>query len=149
MIPRILGLDIGEKRLGVAVTDPMGMFAQPLCSIDIRGEKTYSDILSLVSEYNAEKIVVGLPIELSGNHGTRAKSVEKFTNALREYLAKRLDTIPEISMWDERLTTVQAEHVIRGAKLKDKKRREALDRISAAVILESFINCRKNKQIVS
>lgn len=141
---RIMGLDVGDARVGVALTDPLGIIAQPLCTIE-RANGGLAHIVRLIKEKSPQRIVVGHPLELSGERGPQALRVEAFVEKLRKVLAKEENGTseslkPEIIFWDERFSTQQAERVMVGSKLKNRDCHEALDRVSAAVILESYIN---------
>lgn len=137
---RIIAFDVGDARVGVAVSDPLGMIAQPLCTVE-RQNGGVEKLIRLIVEKDAKRLVVGLPLELSGEHGPQAKKVEAFVEKLKTGLRKQnLLSSVEIVFWDERLTTAQAERVLSGSKLKNRDCHAALDRVSAAVILESYIN---------
>lgn len=137
---RIVAFDVGDARVGVAMSDPLGMIAQPLCTID-RANGGMEKLADLVAEKAAKKVVVGLPLELSGEIGSQAKKVEAFVERFKTMLRRKslLQSI-EIVFWDERFSTGQAERVLAGSGLKNRDCHAALDRVSAAVILESYIN---------
>lgn len=140
---RVMALDLGDARIGVAVSDPLGLTAQPLLSIEQTGRKALRNVLALVKEYRVCTLVVGHPLELNGEQGEQAGKVHRFVSALEQALEKdpqqsRVRTV----LWDERLTTAQAERIIAGSKLKNRDRRAALDRVAAALILESYLSAR-------
>ena len=140
-----MGLDVGDARIGVAVTDPLAIFAQPLCSIE-RGKYTeVVDILKLIAEHGVRCVVIGYPLELSGNEGPQAGKVRGYAERL-ELSAKQTTGLEavEFKLWDERMTTVQAQRVVIGSGLKDRDRRGALDRIAATLILESYLQSLPN-----
>ena len=134
-IARILGLDVGEKRIGVAVSDPQGLLATPVAVID-RVEVT-SDvmaILGLVRQYGAERIVVGLPRSMDGSIGPQAQRVQGFAMMLAGH-----SEVP-VEHWDERLSTVAAERMMADAGLKAAKRKAKRDAVAAAFILQGYLD---------
>jgi len=126
---RLLGLDVGEKRIGVAVTDPTGLFAQPVSTI-MRGTNDIREIADLVKEYDITEVVVGLPVNMNGSIGPGAEKVQEFAQNLEETL-----TVP-IVFEDERLTTSMAERMMIDADVSRRKRKKSVDKIAAAIILE-------------
>jgi putative holliday junction resolvase len=143
---RTMALDVGDARVGVAMSDPTGQFVSPHSTIERKGKAVFRDILAIVASCSARRIVIGLPYELSGALGEQAEKVHAFADEL----AKRLAQKPEfkavsIAFWDERLTTAQAERIIAGSKLKNRDRSALLDRVSAALILESFLDSRRSQ----
>ncbi len=129
----ILGLDVGEKRIGVALAE--GLLAIPLTVIDRRVEETDMElIMALVEEYRAERIVVGLPRLMNGNIGTQAEEILSFSGALAEHVDIPVDT------WDERLSTVTAERLLIDTGMKRKKRKGKLDAMAAAIILQAYLD---------
>ncbi len=129
----ILGLDVGEKRIGVALAE--GLLAIPLTVIDRRVEETDMEmIMALVEEYRAERIVVGLPRLMNGNIGTQAEEILSFSGALAEHVDIPVDT------WDERLSTVTAERLLIDIGMKRKKRKGKLDAMAAAIILQAYLD---------
>ncbi|MHB0912419.1 MAG: Holliday junction resolvase RuvX [Armatimonadota bacterium] len=131
-----MGLDVGDKTIGVAVSDELGFTSQPVTVIARTAsiKKDIGEIRRLVEEYGVEKIVVGLPLMLDGSVGVQAEKVEEFAREL----ARRLRA--EIVMWDERLSTSEVERVI--AELPREKRKQVVDKLAAAVILQSYLNGR-------
>ena len=129
----ILGLDVGGKRIGVAVST--GTIAVPLTVIESSGgDEDFSRVLALAAEYDAERIVVGLPRSMDGSIGSQAESVIDFSKALAQRTAIPIDTC------DERLTTVTAERLLRGGRAKRGKRKAKIDAMAAAVILQAYID---------
>ena len=129
----ILGLDVGEKRIGVALAE--GLLAIPVTVIDRRVEETDMErIMALVKEYRAERIVVGLPRLMNGNIGTQAEEILSFCGALAEHVDIPVDT------WDERLSTVTAERLLIDIGMKRKKRKGKLDAMAAAIILQAYLD---------
>ncbi len=134
---KILGLDLGSKTIGVAISDDLFLTAQVLTSIKRTTlEKDLAVIVSLVDEYGVEEMVVGLPINMDGSSGESARKAESFIDKLRETLPIRI--IP----WDERLSTVAAERILLEGDLSRKKRRKVIDRLSAAIILQGYLDSR-------
>lgn len=133
---RILGLDVGTKTVGVAISDEMGWTAQGLETIKIneeRGHFGFDRISELVKQYNVDKIVVGLPKNMNGTIGPRMKR-QQFAENLRELL--QLDVV----MWDERLSTMAAERLLISADVSRKKRKQVIDKMAAVVILQGFLD---------
>jgi putative Holliday junction resolvase len=129
----ILGLDVGEKRIGVALAE--GLLVIPLTVIDRRVEETDMElIMALVEEYRAERIVVGLPRLMNGDIGTQAEETLSFSGALAEHVDIPVDT------WDERLSTVTAERLLIDAGMKRKKRKGKIDAMAAAIILQAYLD---------
>ncbi len=138
----ILALDVGERRVGVALSDPSGAFALPLTAI--RRTTLAADldaVRALVQEYDAERIVVGLPISMSGNVSQQTMAVQDFADALAAAVAVPVDT------WDERLSTAEAHRLLRSEDTEAKSRRKKrpvdkarIDAAAAAVILQSYLN---------
>ncbi len=130
-----LGLDIGEKRIGVAIADPEGLLAIPLTVIERVGEEAdLETILALASEHGVRRIVVGLPRSLDGSIGKQAERVLSFSRALSHRTDIPVDT------WDERLSTVAAERLLSDAGVKGDKRRARRDAMAAAIILQGYLD---------
>ncbi|HDR7733159.1 TPA: Holliday junction resolvase RuvX [Bacillus thuringiensis] len=136
---RILGLDVGTKTVGVAISDEMGWTAQGLETIKIneeRGHFGFDRISELVKLYNVDKIVVGLPKNMNGTIGPRGEACQQFAENLRELL--QLDVV----MWDERLSTMAAERLLISADVSRKKRKQVIDKMAAVVILQGFLDSK-------
>lgn len=135
---KILGLDYGDRRIGVAVSDELGITARGLCMIMRRSLKRDLDELERIIEAcEAEKIVIGFPVRLDGTAGIQCQKVNRFI----EVLEKRF-TLP-VERWDETLSTWEAEEILNEALVKRKKRKEMVDKIAAAIILQSYLNKQK------
>ncbi len=135
---RTLALDVGERRIGVAVSDPDGVIAQPLRVIERRGERAdLARIAALVSEEAAGRVVVGLPLTLAGEAGLAARRVERFIEQLRKALAV------EVVAADERLTTAAAERSLLEGGLRRERRRRVRDAVAAALILQGYLDRRR------
>jgi len=140
---RALGLDVGSKTIGVAMSDELGLAAHPLEVIARAG--TAADVAALVARVNAHgasAVVIGIPYELSGREGPRAKRVRVLLDALRAALPAGVDIHEE----DERFTTVAAERVLIEADLSRRRRREVIDKQAAAVILQGWLDRRRPAQ---
>jgi putative holliday junction resolvase len=138
---RIMGLDYGSKTVGVALTDPLGITAQPLETITRESEnklrRTLARLEAIVSEYQVGSIVLGLPVNMDGSVGDRAlKSLE-----FKEKLEKRLQ-LP-VTMQDERLTTVEADGILDEMRVPHSERKQYIDKIAAAFILEDYMHSNK------
>jgi putative Holliday junction resolvase len=144
---RILGLDPGERRIGIAISDPTGTLAHPLQTL-VRGsrEEDFAAIAALVVEHDVELVVVGWPLSLDGTEGPQARRVARYTDALAACLP-----VPVVS-WDERFTTAAADEIlrqIRGRKGRRRARaRGQVDAIAAAVILQSYLDSVDQSAVV-
>lgn len=134
---RILALDHGTKRIGVALSDELGWTGQPLETYERRTlEADLQHIDRLVREHNVAEVVVGLPLRLNGEIGPAAQSVQEFVKCLKGFL-----TVPVVT-WDERMTTRSAEELLIAADVSRKKRKGTVDRIAAAILLQSYLESR-------
>ena len=135
---RILGLDYGSKTVGIAVSDPLGLTAQSVETIWRKQEnklrQTLARIEELAAEYQAEKIVLGLPKNMNNTIGERAEKTLEF----REMLERR--TGLPVVMWDERLTTVEAERTLMEASVRRENRKQYLDQLAAVFILQGYLD---------
>lgn len=142
-MPRILALDYGERRIGVAVSDPTGTIATPLPTLERRIGKRppWPEIQRIVKEYEVQEAVVGLPLELSGEESAWTAEVRAFGAEV----ARR--TGLDVHWMDERMTSIIAERNVRGSGLKKTQREEKgrIDAAAAALILEGFLNLRRNQ----
>ncbi len=134
-IERILALDLGERRIGVAVSDPLGLTAQGLATLERRNRQADLDALRrLVDEYHPALILVGHPLHLSGRAGVQAEKAAAFAEILRRKLGVAVE------LWDERLTTREAHRVLDAGGASLKQRRQAIDRMSAVLLLQSYLD---------
>ena len=139
-LPRIIGLDIGDKTIGVAVSDPLGWTAQGLDII--RRQSLKKDLQALgkwVRQYKAQKIIAGLPLNMNGTQSQQAEKNQTFIQLMKEKWGKYVT----IETWDERLTTQQAEKILLEADLSRKKRKKVIDKIAASLILQSYLDATK------
>lgn len=136
---RVLGLDFGQKTIGVAISDPFGWTAQGIEIIRREDEKSINKSISrlgeIIKQYDAEKIVLGYPKNMNNSIGERGKKTEDF----KAKLEKHFD-IPVI-LWDERLSTVGAERGLLEADLSRKKRKDVIDKMAAVFILQGYLDC--------
>ena len=137
---RVLGLDVGSKTIGVALTDEVGIAAHPLCVIDRKGtDSDVSTIQTLVAEHDVNDIVIGMPFELSGKVGHRAKRVQEFAQALQA----KVGAAVKLHEQDERFTTAEAERVLLDADLSRQKRKQVIDQQAAALILQAWLDAHR------
>ena len=137
---RVIGLDIGSKRIGIAVSDELGFTAQPVETLMSKGVEADLDrIVTLVDQYGADEIVVGVPYNMNGTEGPEAKKVR----ALMDKISARLH-IP-VREWDERLSTVAAERALLEADMSRAKRRKVIDKLAAMIILQVYLDRRRNE----
>ncbi|MFZ5877672.1 MAG: Holliday junction resolvase RuvX [Nitrospirota bacterium] len=139
-VGRILALDVGDRRIGVAVSDELGLTAQGVTTIHRRSWAVdLAEIARLVGHWGAATIVVGLPLTLEGSEGARAGIVRTFM--------KRLEGVVQVPVttWDERFSTVTAERVLIDADLSRAKRRQVVDKTAAVVILQHYLDTRANQ----
>jgi putative Holliday junction resolvase len=134
---RVLALDVGSRRIGVAVSDPLGITAQGLDTIQRQNKRKDWEALSAVlAKYDVAEIVVGLPLRLSGAEGTQSEKMRLFADELR---AK--SGLP-VHLWDERWTSTEANRLLRETNLSIEKRGKAVDRMAAILILQSWLGAR-------
>jgi len=134
----ILALDVGSKRIGVAVGDPTGTFAMPLATIERRNVRDDLErIVALAQEYSATELVVGDPLTLGGERGPAAEKMDAFVERLRGAYAGTVHRV------DERLTTAQATKTLLAADVSRAKRKSAVDAMAAALILDTFLARRR------
>lgn len=134
---RMLGLDVGTKTIGVAVSDALGLTAQTVTTV--RRTQLKADLAALarlVEEYEAQGFVVGLPLNMDGSEGPRAEATRKFVEALTQALGLTVE------LWDERLSTVAAQRTLLEADLSRAKRREVIDQLAAQFILQGWLDAQ-------
>lgn len=133
--PRIMGLDVGETRIGVAVSDPLGLTAQ---GVEVIRRVSPADDLTRIAciarQYEAEKVVVGFPRNMNGSIGKSAHRVLEFISELKEH------TGLEVVTMDERLTTAEAERLLIGMDVSRKRRKKVVDKTAACLILQTFLD---------
>lgn len=132
---RIMGLDVGDVRIGIAVSDALGITAQAVTTLKRRGlESDLNELKALFEEYAAEKVVVGYPLNMDGTIGPQADKVKAFAEAL----SVRVGLIP--ILWDERLTTAEARKVLIGGGMRREKRKGVIDQMAAMLLLQSYLD---------
>jgi len=136
---RYLGLDIGSKRIGIAVSDELGIMASPVSYV-LRGGGEMAAFQDLVRRYEPVRLVAGLPSGMSGHEGPQAREVRTYTDSLAQQLGI------ELVYWDERLTTLIAEKALIASGARRDKRREQIDALAAAVMLQSYLDSQANKR---
>jgi putative Holliday junction resolvase len=137
---RILGLDVGSKRIGVAVSDPLGMTAQGLDTLRRKNKRLdFEQLELLIRKYSVCEIVVGLPLRMSGAEGTQSEKMRAFAEDLRKKF-----NLP-VHLWDERLTSVEANRVLRESEMSIQRRGEVVDRMAAVLILQSWMEARSSR----
>ena len=130
----LLGLDVGDVRIGIAVSDVLGSGAHPLCTLTrTNRQRDITVIGDLVSIHEVERIVIGLPISLDGTVGVQAEKVQKFGNRLSKGLK-----VP-VEFLDERFTTSEAEEILDRVNMDPKERKKVIDQISAVIILDEYL----------
>lgn len=137
---RVLGLDVGERRIGVAISDASGRLAAPLTTISAAPrEQALAKIVGLARQEEAVAVVVGLPLTLRGEVGPQAEVVRRFAAELEAAIG-----LP-IHLFDERLTTAAAEQQLRELGVKPEKRKQQIDQVAAAIILQDFLDHRRSR----
>ncbi|HCO28010.1 MAG TPA: Holliday junction resolvase RuvX [Lachnospiraceae bacterium] len=140
---RIMGLDYGTKTVGVALSDALLITAQPVETIERKSanklRQTFARIEQLIDENEVSLIVLGYPKNMNNTAGERAEATEKF----REDLMRR--TGLSVVLWDERLTTVEAERILMESSVRRENRKEVIDKMAAAIILQSYLDAHGNE----
>jgi putative Holliday junction resolvase len=132
-----MGLDVGSRRIGVAISDPLGITAQGLETLQRQNKKLdFQKLSEVVKQYGVAEIVVGYPLRMSGAEGIQAEKMRLFAEDLR----KRFK-IP-VHLWDERLTSAEANRVLRESEMSIQRRGRAVDRMAAMLILQSWMEAR-------
>jgi len=136
---RIMGLDVGNKTIGVAVSDLMQLTAQGITTVRRKGiKKDLEELDKIIKEKEVTEIVVGLPKNMNGTLGPQSEKVVKFTEKLKTI------TDLEIKFWDERLTTVAAERSLIEGDMSRQKRKKVIDMIAAVLILQGYLDMKRN-----
>ncbi|MCX7709899.1 MAG: Holliday junction resolvase RuvX [Clostridia bacterium] len=138
---RIMGIDFGDSRIGIAMSDPLGWTAQGLETIHWKGswDKPIERIRQIAAEYKSERIVVGFPKNMNGTVGPRGEKTQEFIDALTKVVAV------EIIKWDERLTTVAANKLMHATGVKTSKKKGIVDQIAAVYILQGYLDSISSK----
>lgn len=131
----LLGLDVGDIRIGVALSDELGVAAHPLCTLTRKNRKVdLIAIADLVSIHKVERVIIGLPISLDGSIGTQAEKVQKFAQRLEHVI-----NVP-IEFQDERFTTAEAEDILQALNKDTQEQKERIDEVAAVIILTDYLN---------
>jgi len=139
-MPRILALDFGSRNMGLAVTDELGLTAQGLPTLRRSDKRSDFDHLRrLIRQYGVTEIVMGLPLRMSGAEGAQAEKVQAFAGELR-----RRFKLP-VHLFDERLTSVEANRLLRETDMSIRRRAEVVDQMAAVLILQSFLEYRQSQ----
>lgn len=139
---RILGIDFGDARTGIAVSDPSGIMASPICVIkETSFEETIKKATVYAKEYSVGQIVVGYPKNMNGTVGERAQKSQRFAKALED-----ATSIP-VKLWDERCTTMSAAVYMNATNTRGRKRKQTIDAAAATIILQDYLDYLKNKSI--
>ena len=134
---RILGLDYGERRVGVAISDPLGMLSTPVETLQVTGmNNAVEQVAGVVAEREVAKLLVGLPLNMDGTKGELAEKAEAFAEKLQT------KTGLEVVMWDERLTSKEAERVLLEADVSRGKRKKVIDKMAAQILLQSYLDAQ-------
>ena len=137
---RVLGLDVGSKRIGVAVSDPLGITAQGLETLQRENKRVdFERLAKLARQYDVSEIVVGFPLRMSGVEGVQAEKMQRFAQDLHERLGV------EVHLWDERLSSAQANRLLRETEMSIKRRGEVVDQMAAVLILQSWMEYRAQR----
>lgn len=145
MTGRVLGVDVGAVRVGVALSDPAGVLATPLVTLD-RDETTWSDLdqlVDLVAEHEVVEVVVGLPRTLAGREGPAARAALGYADDLREVFDERGVSGVPVTMADERLSTVTAGRMLSDRGVKGRAQRRVIDQAAAVAILQTWLDARR------
>lgn len=134
---RVLGLDVGSKTIGMAVSDPLGITAQGLQTMRRQNKRLdYAQLEKVIREYEVTEIVIGYPLRMSGAEGTQSEKMQIFAEEI-----KKKFRLP-VHLWDERLTSAQANRVLRDSEMSIKRRGEVVDRLAAVLILQNWMDTR-------
>lgn len=136
-VGRILAIDFGSRRMGLAVSDPLGITAQGLETLERKNKRSdFARLERTIREYQVTEIVLGNPLRMSGEEGTQSRKVAEFAEELRQRF------VLPVHLWDERLTSSEANRLLRDAEVSLHKRTLAVDRMAATLILQSFLQAR-------
>jgi putative Holliday junction resolvase len=134
---RILAIDYGNRRMGLAVSDPLGITAQGIDTLERKNKRAdFGRLERIIREYQIREIVLGNPLRMSGQEGTQSQKVAEFAQELRQRFE-----LP-VHLWDERLTSAEANRLLRENEVSLKRRTQAVDRMAAVLILQSFMQAR-------
>jgi putative Holliday junction resolvase len=135
--PRVLGLDVGSRRIGLAVSDPLGLTAQGLETLQRQNKRLdFEKLQQVIREYQVSEIVVGYPLRMSGEEGIQAEKMQLFAEELRQWFK-----LP-VHLWDERLTSTQANRLLRETDMSIRRRGQVVDQMAAVLILQNWMESR-------
>jgi len=138
---RIMALDVGSKTIGLAVTDPLGITAQGIDTIRRKNKRTdLAALEDVIRRYNVRELVIGLPLRMSGDEGRQSGKAREFAEMVREHFE-----LP-VHLWDERLTSVEANRVLRESEMSIRKRAAVVDQLAAVLILQNFMEAKKSRE---
>jgi putative Holliday junction resolvase len=133
-VRRVLGLDVGSKRIGIAVSDPLGITAQGLETLQRQNKRLdFEKLAKVAHQYEVGEVVVGFPLRMSGAEGVQAEKMQRFAEELRERLR-----LP-VHLWDERLSSAEANRLLRETDMSILRRRQVVDQMAAVLILQSWM----------
>ena len=136
---RVLGLDVGSKRIGVAISDLLGITAQGLETIQRQNKRLdFGQLEKMIREHEVTEIVVGYPLRMSGAEGVQAEKMQRFAEELRQRFQ-----LP-VHLWDERLSSAQANRLLRETEMSIKRRGQVVDQMAAVLILQSWMDARSS-----
>ena len=139
---RLLGVDLGQVRIGLALSDALGITAHPLKSLVCSGaHQDVEKLTQLIGEHGVTRVVIGLPLLMSGEEGKGAAAARRFADRLRKRIRAANDDVA-VDMWDERLTTAQAERTLISATVKRRGRKQVVGGLAAVLILQNFLDSR-------
>ncbi|MGI8991258.1 MAG: Holliday junction resolvase RuvX [Bryobacteraceae bacterium] len=139
---RILALDLGARRIGLAVSDELGITAQGLETLLRKNKRAdFAALSAIAAQKRIRLILLGNPLRMNGDAGTQAQRALEFAEALRHR------TGIEVRLWDERLTSVEAERVLQGSGIANDKRKAAIDRLSAVILLQNYLDSLRERPI--
>jgi putative Holliday junction resolvase len=134
---RIMGLDVGARRIGIAISDPLGLTAQGLTTLQRRNRRyDLAELRKLLEAHEVREIVVGNPLRMSGESGIQAEKMASFAAQLEKAFGLPLH------LWDERLSTAEAHRLLDETEIRDSRRKEVIDKMAAVLILQSFLDAR-------
>lgn len=135
---RILGIDYGDRRVGISVSDPLGITSQGVCTLENKVfDKMMENLKKIIDEYSPSEIVLGMPKNMDGSVGFRGEITLEFKEKL-----EKISNDAKIVLWDERLTTVSADRIFHVTGTKGKDRKKVVDTVAASIILQSYLDSK-------
>jgi putative holliday junction resolvase len=137
---RLMALDVGSRTIGLAVTDPLGITAQGLQTIRRKNKRTdLAALQDVITKYDVRELVIGLPLRMSGAEGTQSGKIREFAEMVEKHFK-----LP-VHLWDERLTSVEANRVLRESEMSISKRAAVVDQLAAVLILQNYLESRQHQ----